>query len=140
MPLTAADLIAPKGEIELSLFSGEDVAALDARLQSYLTEAYTKLGTLTLPAGTDLDEAARAYGYYRAYKAVHLRMSSTAATATIEGEASRTFLASQIATFADLRDENSEIWTDVLALGDEIVVERHAIEAPQGPQMIVPTW
>jgi C4-type Zn-finger protein len=140
VPLTGADLIAPKGEIELALFPGEDSAVLQVRLQGYLDQAYTQLDALTFPDTTDLDQAASAYAYYRAYKAVHLRMSASAATASIEGEASRSFLASQIATFAELRDDYEQKWDDVLALADVVVEERRAIDAPHGTSIVIPIW
>ena len=139
--LTAADLIAPKGEIEKSLFPGEDAAALELRLQSYLDQAYAKLDTLTtLPASIDVDEAAQSYAYYRAYQAVHLNMSRQAATASIDGEASRSFLASQIATFAELRDSNLSAWNDVLAAADVPVDEKRPIDAPSGVALVIPIW
>jgi hypothetical protein len=140
VPLTGSDLIAPKGEIETALFPAEDSAALSLRLQGYLDEAYAKLSTLVLPDGVDVDDAAQSYAYYRAYKAVHLRMSASAASAQIEGEASRTFLASQIATFADLRDEMLQEWNDVLALANVDVETTQAIDVRSGSQLIIPTW
>lgn len=140
MPLTALNLIAPEGEIERALFPSEDAAALEMRLQTYLTTAYTMLASLSLPTGVDLDEAARVYAYFRAYQAVHLIMSRTAATASIDGEASRSFLVSQIEAFETLRDKYEQLWQDVLVLGDEPVVERRAIDAPSGVQQVIPIW
>jgi len=139
--LTDADLIAPKGEIEKSLFPGEDAAQLGLRLQGYLDDAYAKLDSLTtLPDSVDVDEAARSYAYYRAYNAVFLNMSRQAATASIEGEASRSFLASQIATFERLRDDNLSAWNDVLALASVDVEIKRPIDAPSGPALVIPIW
>jgi hypothetical protein len=104
VPVSANALLAPAGEVEVSFFPGETQPAVLARLQAYLDDGYDRVAASVTDVDTQ-DEIATAWAYYRAYKAIHLTMSRSAASKAVAGEASSTTLAMQIQAFADERDD-----------------------------------
>ena len=94
MPLTAADLLEPAGELSAALFPGDDATALTTRLTGYLTDAYVRA-----PGN---DDAVRAWAYHRAYRAVYVAMSRAASSASLSDQGSISYTAAQIQNFLDL--------------------------------------
>lgn len=94
MAIKASDLIEPKGEIAPNFFPGDDSAGLTQRLRVYLEAGYGQ-------AGAANDDAAKAYAYARAYRAVFLRLSSTPASAEAAGQGSYNMLVTQIKHFEE---------------------------------------
>lgn len=116
MTITASDLLAPTGEIESAFYPREDSTAVLARLQAYVEDGYRRVpGTITDVEAQD--DIARAWAYYRAYNAIYLTMSRSAASKSIAGEASSTTLASQIAAFEAMRDQ---WYTEALSLMPDV--------------------
>lgn len=109
MAITGAALIAPEGEVELSLFPGNSSTQLQARFDVYITEGYTKA-----PGN---DDAARAWAYHRAYFAVYLRMSSQPINSELVDQASAVFDKDQARRFYDLSMAKEEEFNAILDLG-----------------------
>jgi len=95
--VTGAQLVAPSGEIEASLFPSLDFTDLVSRLNSYLAEGYLKAGQTILK-----DRAATAWAYHRAYFAVYLRMSSQPSRSELADQGSSTFHQDQALRFLEL--------------------------------------
>lgn len=108
-PHVAADLLQPLGMLTPGLFPQfDDADDLDTFFETLLADGYERADDADVTGADQQDKRDRiaiAFAYYRAYDAIWQRMSSTPATAHIEGEASRTFLASQIATFETLKND-----------------------------------
>ena len=102
--VTPADLVAPKGELEASLFPKEDIAASGGRLEQYLSEV------------NGSDEAKKAYAYYRAYRAVYVRMSSTPIRASLDDQGSREFDKGQADRFLALSEEWRAVYDVAIAV------------------------
>lgn len=112
MAVVPADLRAPKGEIEPAFFPKEDEAALDARLSAYIEAA-----TAALPAGLaaeTADAGVTAYAYYRAFRAVWLRLSAAPSSMSFNDQGSRSFTASQIDNFRAASESYLEAWNAIL--------------------------
>ena len=100
MAITGADLIAPGGEVEAALFPGEDNAAITARLDGYVVDAYARINAAAPGmAEAEKDRAAEDWAYHRAFTAVFLRLSAEPARAELEDQGSRSYLVSQIQSF-----------------------------------------
>lgn len=74
--LAAIDLRSPDGEIEDWLFPDESSDKLNERLDRYLVEGYEKADDDDV-TGTDRDDAAREWAYYRAYRQAWIRLASS---------------------------------------------------------------
>ena len=140
--LTNQDLLAPLGEIELSLFPGEGSTSVAARLDAYLDEGYAKAVAIVdddpATQAALRDDAARNWAYHRTYSAIVLIMSRTPATAAIEGEASRSYLAAQIDTFRDLA--NGKLLAFEALIPGEEEIEITSSKARSGPVPQIITW
>lgn len=80
MPVTAADLTYPEGEIRTEWFSGED---LPANLALWISE-----GEAAAPVDASseaVDTISRAWGYYRAYDAKTLQMAGSPDSVNLDG-------------------------------------------------------
>lgn len=80
MPVTAADLTYPEGEIRTEWFSGED---LPANLAFWISE-----GEAAAPAGSttaEIDAIARPWAYYRAYDAKTMQMAGSPDSVNLDG-------------------------------------------------------
>jgi hypothetical protein len=74
-----ADLIAPKGEIEPSLFAADDVGGTTtARVTAALAEATA--------AGATTDAALKAWGYYRVFGAKAQQLADTPDSMSADGQ------------------------------------------------------
>lgn len=105
MAVTAADLVAPKGELESSLFKGEDIVADGGRLDQYIAEAVAK--------GAASDEAVKAWAYHRTYLAVYLRMSSAPVKASLDDQGSREYDSKQAERFLARSNEMLNRYLDL---------------------------
>ena len=93
MALSLSDVKSPAGDVDGAVwFPGTDPTAVDALLNGYITDAYTK---------TDDDDAAEQWTYYRAASAVADRLATTATAKTLtfvdQGSKSETVGAGQFA-------------------------------------------
>lgn len=96
MPITAADVVSPVGDVDGAVWfpalSGGDVTTL---LTGYIADAYTR---------TDDDDAAEQWVYYRAATAVADRLATSATSRTLafadQGSKSETIGAGQFAYWA----------------------------------------
>lgn len=105
-PHVPADMMQPAGMLTLGLFpTYPDQAALDVFLDGLLTAGYEKATAADIVEVDEKDGAAIAWAYHMAYLAVYQRLISTPASASIDGEASRQFLWSQIEAFKKLADD-----------------------------------
>jgi hypothetical protein len=77
--ITPADLLAPKGPVEVTLFPGESVGSaptvLDTRLQEYIDQADTKTIGIAFPQP---DDAIRAWALYLTFDAAYVLAISRA--------------------------------------------------------------
>lgn len=109
MAVKAEDLLAPAGELEPDLFpnevKGTDRAPLLARLSAYVAEAVGK--------GSPSDDATKAWGYYRAYRAVYIGMSANPIKAEEAGQGAATFDKDQAARFNSLSQEWLGVWENL---------------------------
>lgn len=90
MPITPADVLAPKGRIEPDLFPGEGDGsggtALHARLAGYLADAYGRSGRR---------EMVLAWAHWRAFDAVCVRLAALPSQVTQEGAGGHAYAADQ---------------------------------------------
>ncbi len=79
--ITPADLLAPKGPVEVGLFPGESNGTsptpLETRLQEYIDQAEAKITGIDFPLP---DEAARTWALYLSFNAAYIGAISRAAT------------------------------------------------------------
>lgn len=102
-PHVPADMMQPAGMLTLSLFPNySDQTALNEFLEGLLAAGYENASDLD--EQDEKDGAALAFAYYRAYDAIYQRLLNSPSTASIDGEASRQFLWSQIEAFQKLSD------------------------------------
>ena len=94
MAVTAEDLMQPYGELEGAWFPSDDGVALEARLTAYIAEGAEKAS-----AADDVDAAATAFAYARAYEAVYLRLSGSPASVGIVGHMNRQYTQEQVRAF-----------------------------------------
>lgn len=88
MAVLPDDLLQPKGDLDLALFTGLTASDVSDALEAYLTDAAGRIAQAGVPAA-DVDAAARAWAYYRAYTRIGQRLLAMARTATIEGQGTR---------------------------------------------------
>lgn len=93
MALTAADLEQPEGPFTAALFPDDSSAQYTTRKTRYLARGYTAAGD------PDADAAAKAYATYLGFTDVVTRLASTAATATLNDQGSRSITDAQRRTF-----------------------------------------
>lgn len=134
MPITGAELLAPVGEIEPAFFPGEGSTAVQARLDVYVQDGYTKVPA-TVTGVPQQDAIAKAWGYYRAYDAIYKTMSRSAASKAVAGEASSTTLATQIAAFKEARDD---WYNEAISLIPSEIISSEAPGSTHG--RVVPDW
>jgi hypothetical protein len=97
--LVVADLIQSKGELEPNLFSSTDPAgSTTARVTVWLAEAVTKTAGVAL---ADRDAATAAWVYFRAYTSKYRSLLAQPISEDV-GEATRTYLITQIKAFEEL--------------------------------------
>ncbi|HEY7234904.1 MAG TPA: hypothetical protein VH539_12190 [Gemmatimonadaceae bacterium] len=108
MSITPADLLAPVGEIEPSFFPSDDDATLEARLQAYIDDGEAQAANAAVPdEGTD--QAVEAWAYYRAYKAIWLRLSEAPSSLSFTDQGSRSRTDQQ-------REAFHQLWQNYLAI------------------------
>lgn len=95
MALTAADLIAPKGELEPTLFSATDAGgSVTARVEAALAQ----IATVNPSAG---DEAKAAWVYARVFRAKSSQIANLPASMSVDGQ-SQTWREDQVTQFSGL--------------------------------------
>ncbi len=99
MPVTKADLKAPKGEIEPAWFPAGDV---DDRLDAYIADGEARAASV---AESVRDAYVKAWAYHRAYKAVHMLLSGGPGEVKLDsGRTNYKYSPEQIAAFAARAD------------------------------------
>jgi hypothetical protein len=124
--LTAAALMRPRGMLTKGLYPEMTSEDLVIFLDTKLLEGYVAADAL-IEQGAQIDAAkrdsiSRAWAYYQAYEAVWQRVSAAPATASIDGEASRTYLQTQIDAFEKLRDKYATEYANLTAVTAVAVV------------------
>jgi hypothetical protein len=131
--LTPGALRSPLGDLGDSLFPGESSGELDTRLQSYLDEGYVKAAAAGISDAGDLDDAAKAWSYYRAYQAVYVRMLNNPSTVIMDKQGQNSTMWSQIEAMGKLAESS-------LALYQEYLPEEASTAPPSLPETAsVPT-
>lgn len=102
--ISPGDLRSPTGDLADSLFPGESASQLEARIQGYIDEGAAKDAVVSL-TGTDLDDALKAWAYYRAYSAVYVRLLNNPSTVVVSEQGQTSSLWSQIEGFSKLADQ-----------------------------------
>jgi len=110
MAVDGTDLISPVGEIDLSLFPDDDENSLPERLDGYLTEAEGKESGVS-------DEGKKHWAYYRAYRAIFIRLSSTA-SARFDDQGDIRYSDKQIENFNTLAEKHLTLWEEAIATTD----------------------
>lgn len=106
MAVTHEDLLQPTGEIEAAWFPGDDAAALQARLETYIAEGVEASADV---AAESTDTATKAYAYWRAYQTVYLRLSGSPASVGVVGHLNRQYTQGQLSAFS----ERAAYWRSV---------------------------
>jgi hypothetical protein len=99
MILNPSDLLDPAGDISPEMFPEDTPETLSERLAGYLSRAEQMVSSSTL-TGETLNAAIRAYAYYLAFRAVHVRLSSMPASVTMIDAGGRSRTQAQIDAFA----------------------------------------
>lgn len=102
MSVTAASLLSPTGEIEISFFPGENETQVTARLNAYITEGVAKAAALS---GAAQDAPVTSWAYHRAYKAIYTKLLRNPSSWAVEGEGSASISSAQIREFGKLADD-----------------------------------
>lgn len=122
-PLTADDLLAPKGELESDWFAPLEPSAVSARLNEWLNAG-------ALKAPTDYtqqqrNDVASAWAHYNAYKHISSALARKPSMLTVTEQndtTSRTYTAQEIQHFVDLRDSWYSVFL-ALVPSAEVAVE-----------------
>jgi hypothetical protein len=109
MAITSADLLAPLGDIEPSFFPSDDPAALDARLNAYIADGEAQAAAAQVPE-VNTDAAVEAWAYYRAYKAIWLRLSEAPSSLSMIDQGSRSRTDQQREAFHQLWEQYLTLW------------------------------
>lgn len=126
--LSAEDLLEPKGAVNPSaLFPGESATKVEARLEAYLADGYSQASDLA--AGSEQDEAARQWAYYRARDARYQVMVAKASTVDVAGEGSKSYLVTQITLMGELRDQALAAFKAILDAAVEVEPEVPAMRS-----------
>jgi hypothetical protein len=108
MSVAASDLIDPAGPLTTSLFPGDDMNALTARVNAYFAAAASdkRVAAIVGADSANADAAAEAYALWRAYRAVVQRMNSEPITVRLNDgdKGSHGYSVSQIAAMQALVD------------------------------------
>jgi hypothetical protein len=107
MAITAEDLRAPKGLLELAMWPGLAEAAVDAILDEYIALGTAEAVAAAVDAA-DVDAVVRAYAYYRAFRARSIQLASMPSSVSIPNEESISRSTDQRQTFEALADQ----WED----------------------------
>lgn len=99
------DVLKPEGELGYELFIGRTEADVDEDLTAYLENGRTKAIAAEITDDATLDEIAKAYTYYRAYKDIYITISRQPATVTWNDKGSKTYSSQQPKRFLDLSND-----------------------------------
>lgn len=102
--LSAADLIAPKGEIEESFFPSRSRDQLEADVSQWANQGLAKAAGLTTDEAKI--EAATHWAYYRAYGSVYRRINALPSSVSIPTGGGHSYSASQIAEFKQMMESH----------------------------------
>lgn len=135
MAILPEDLRAPKGLLELAMWPGKDVAAIDAILQVYIDQGADEAADVD---AEDVDDAVRAYAYYRAFKARAIQLASMPASLSIPNEESISRTSDQRALFDRLADDWWTTFSGFVVVED--VDSGTGIVPPSGSSDTVVSW
>lgn len=111
MSLTHWDLLQPKGELWLQLWPGLPLEDLYVQLDQYLVEGAEKAADM---ATADQEAGQKAWGYYRAYHGVYLRMAATPASAETKDQSKRDYDPKQADKFLALANGWLAVFEELL--------------------------
>lgn len=111
--ISPGDLRSPTGDLGDSLFPGESSGDLDTRLQGYIDEGEAKATAAGVDVA-DLEDAVKAWAYYRAYYTVYVRMLNAPSSVEMQGQGSKAHLWSQIEAMGKLADTALAGYRDLL--------------------------
>jgi hypothetical protein len=111
MAVDGTQLISPVGEIDPSLFPSDGENELPERLDAYLLEAEGKVTGVS-------DEGKKAWAYYRAYRAIYIRLSSTP-SARFDDQGEVRYSDKQIENFNTLAEKYLAEWEEITTGTDE---------------------
>jgi hypothetical protein len=107
MAITGTDLIAPKGELDLSLFPGDTEIDLSERLDAFLLEAEGK------KAGVS-DDGKKAWAYHRAFRQIFIRLSNFPAS-EVDDQGNVKYSDAQIQNFSTIAEDYKEQWDEIIS-------------------------
>jgi hypothetical protein len=110
MAIVGTDLIAPIGELDLSLFPGDSETDLSERLEAFLLEAEGK------KAGVS-DEGKKASAYHRAFRQVFIRLSNFPAS-EVDDQGNVKYSDAQIQNFSTIAQSYKEQWDEIILGAD----------------------
>lgn len=111
MAVDGTDLISPAGEIDPSLFPDDGENELPERLDAYLLEAEGKKSGVS-------DEGKKAWAYFRAFRAIFIRLSSTP-SATFDDQGNVKYSDKQIENFNTIAEKHLQDWEEISTGADE---------------------
>lgn len=136
MAATAAQLLAPAGDLLPEHFPGESTETITTRLEGYLAEGAVKAAPIADPDAAE--EAAIAWAYGRAYQAMFVRLSGAPSSVDVKDEASSQFVIAQIQNFRAMAAEQRARFDALLAAAKETAVKPQP--AVGGTTALVPIW
>ncbi len=102
--LDSTTLLAPQGPLTPTLFPGDDVNALKARADAYVTSAYVDSRVVDIVDATTKDKAAKALALYSAFMAVYIRMTAEPINVNIAEKGTTTYSTAQLANIKAIAD------------------------------------
>jgi len=111
MALSASDFTEPEGELRADMFPGvDDLEASGGYVETWLTEAQ----------GKSTEETAQEHWvYYRAYRAVWLRLTTNPKEADLDDEGELRYSQAQIDAFKEMADQRREQFEAIEGETDE---------------------
>lgn len=116
MSLSVAQFLAPVGPLDAALlFPGEDSAAVDLRLNGYITRANQITVKLTTATPDQRDAVGYLFVVYRAYDSVVDRMANAPSSFSAVDEGSISFSSAQLSAMTKKRDAALDAYNDAVA-------------------------
>lgn len=115
MALSAGDFTEPEGELRPEMFPGvTDLKATDGYLDTWLSEANTKVSGSTASLSAEEEEdAKKAWVYYRAYHQVWLRLTTNPRQEDLNEDGSLRYSDEQVKALEELAATYKEIFEGI---------------------------
>lgn len=128
MPIVAADLTYPTGEIRPEWFAGENLAA---NLGIWIVQGYAAATDGGISEEASADAVARAFGYWRAYDAKALSLAATPNSVDIAGEIGVSGFTGQAKFFREKANEWKMVYDALIAAGGVVEPEPQPVQQPR---------